>query len=215
MTPSRARLPSLSAALAGMPAGVQPRGPWMGRRQLFVRFASEAETATLFTADALRGELARLATRSHYHSIAIAGGDPLAESEFLVAALREPGTLPVMLDHDGQRPEALQELLGALRLVQVTMHGGEGDAAVERIADSIARAAREKVRQAVAIEPAEAASDARLLQVVDRIHGASATAAIVLHLPGEHGAESNPRWLEWLERAAAVHADVRVLPSGW
>jgi hypothetical protein len=172
MSPSRAKLPSMSAALAGLPVGVQPRGPWMGRRQLFVRFASEAETATIYTADALRGELTRLATRSPYHSIAIAGGDPLAEAEFLAVALKEAPALPVMLDHDGQRPEALASLLGALKMVQVTVRGGEGDAALERIGDTLTRAATKGVEHAVAIEPAEAASDAQLLRVVERVHAA-------------------------------------------
>ena len=35
-----------TAALAGVPAGLQAQGVWVGRRQLFVRFAAEAETAT-------------------------------------------------------------------------------------------------------------------------------------------------------------------------
>ena len=78
MSVSRSKLPSQTAALAGIPAGIQATGPWIGRRQLFVKFAEEAETATMYTADALRGELTRLAGRSRYHSIAVAGRDPLA-----------------------------------------------------------------------------------------------------------------------------------------
>ena len=39
------------AALAGVPAGIQAQGLWMGRRQLFVRFAGEAETATMYTSE--------------------------------------------------------------------------------------------------------------------------------------------------------------------
>ena len=35
-----------TAALAGVPAGLQAQGVWSGRRQIFVRFAAEAETAT-------------------------------------------------------------------------------------------------------------------------------------------------------------------------
>jgi hypothetical protein len=45
-----------AAALSGVPAGVQEQGVWMGRRQLFVRFAGEAETATLYSADAAASE---------------------------------------------------------------------------------------------------------------------------------------------------------------
>ena len=49
-----------TAALAGIPAGLQAQGVWAGRRQLFVRFAAEAETATMYTADALASELPAL-----------------------------------------------------------------------------------------------------------------------------------------------------------
>ena len=45
--------PVLTAALAGVPSGIQSQGVWQGRRQLFVRFAGEAETATMYRADAL------------------------------------------------------------------------------------------------------------------------------------------------------------------
>ena len=46
-------MPIPSAALTGVPAGVQSQGAWVGRRQLFVRFAGEAETATMYTSQAL------------------------------------------------------------------------------------------------------------------------------------------------------------------
>ena len=62
MSPGRVKLPSQTAALAGIPAGIQAVGPWSGRRQLFIRFAGEAETAEVqaqavraFTALKLRG----------------------------------------------------------------------------------------------------------------------------------------------------------------
>ena len=65
--------PVLTAALAGVPSGIQSQGVWQGRRQLFVRFAGEAETATMYRADALAREIDRILTRSTYHSIAISG----------------------------------------------------------------------------------------------------------------------------------------------
>lgn len=214
MTPTRAKLPSMAAALAGVPAGIAGVGPWIGRRQLYVRFADEAETATIYTADGLRGELVRLASRSRYHSIAIAGREPLAEAEFLAAAFRDAPELPVMLDHDGQRPEALETVLGSLRLVQVTMDGVERDTALERVFDSLARAASAKVEHAVAIVPAESATDAQLLRIVERAHAASPATAIVLHPTVESAASRDRRWIMWLERATAVHDDVRMIPIG-
>ena len=68
-----------AAALAGVPAGVQAQGVWAGRRQLFVRFAGEAETATMYTSQALLKEIERQLTRSKFHSIAIGGRDPLGD----------------------------------------------------------------------------------------------------------------------------------------
>ena len=52
-----------TAALAGIPAGLQAQGVWAGRRQIFVRFAAEGETATMYTADALASEVRRGTTR--------------------------------------------------------------------------------------------------------------------------------------------------------
>ena len=213
MRSRRVSLPSQTAALAGIPAGIQAIGPWSGRRQLFVKFAVEAETATMFTADALRGELRRLASRSSYHSIAIAGRDPLAESEYLSAALHGSVSVPVMLDHDGQRPEALTRLLGALTLVQVVMDGTEGEAAVERACASIELAASRQVRHALVLIPADGASDGQLWRIVEQAHSTSEGTEIVLHPSVESLRQPDRRWVLWLERAAGMHADVRVMPS--
>ncbi|MDB4880501.1 MAG: hypothetical protein JWL60_1947 [Gemmatimonadetes bacterium] len=212
MSPGRAGLPSQSAALAGIPACVRATGPWAGRRQLFVKFAAEAETATIYTAKALRGEIERLAGRSHFHSVAIAGRDPLGESEFLTAALEGRRGLPTMLDHDGQRPEQLQELLGLLDMSQVTIDGTEGEGHLERVMDCVARSRGKGVAHALVIVPGEAASDARLLRVVEQAHAASAEVSVVLHPSIESASQRDRRWVVWLERAAGVHADVRLLP---
>jgi hypothetical protein len=212
MTPGRSRLPSLSAALAGIPAGVQTVGPWTGRRQLFVKFAGEAETATIYTADALKGELTRLTGRSRYHSVAVVGRDALAEEEFLVAAFDQTGPLPVMIDHDGQRPDALERLLHALALVQVSLDGSEGAAAVERVCATIALAAKKHVAHAVAIVPTESLGDGPLLRIVEQVHEASGDAQIVVHPIVDREVERDRRWVLWLQQAMAVHADVRILP---
>ena len=212
MTPAKGRLPSLSAALAGIPAGIQVVGPWMGRRQLMVRFAAEAETATIYTADALRGELTRLSTRSHYHSIAIVGGDALAEHEFLEKAFHPAAALPVMIDHDGQRPESLTGLIDSLALMQVSMSGAEGAAVVERICASIDIAARNQVAHAIVLVPDNAIGDAPLLRIVEQVHEASAASQIVVHAVVERAPEQDRRWVHWLERAMAVHEDVRIFP---
>lgn len=212
MTPAKGRLPSLSAALAGIPAGIQVVGPWTGRRQLMVRFAIEAETATIYTADALRGELTRLSARSRYHSVAIVGGDALAEHEFLEKTFHPAGALPLMIDHDGQRPDSLYGLVDVLSLMQVSMNGSESAPSVERVCASIDIAARKNVAHAIAIVPDPAVGDAPLLRIVEQVHEASAASQVVVHPVVERAPEQDRRWVHWLERAMAVHEDVRILP---
>jgi hypothetical protein len=207
------RLPTLSAALAGTRAGIQTAGPWSGRRQLQVRFAVEAETAQIYSADALRNELTKAGSRSRYHSVAIIGRDALADVEFLCAAFAGAPALPVMLDHDGQRPSELEGLLSALQLVQVTLDGGEAAGALDRVAATMGAAARRGVPHAIVIRNGEVGSDGQLLRIVEQMHEASIQAQVVLHPPvaATPGAE-DARWAQWLERAMALHGDVRVLP---
>ena len=212
MSPGRVKLPSQTAALAGLPAGVQALGPWSGRRQLFVRFASEAETATLYTAEALKGELKRLVARSRFHSIAVAGRDPLAESEYLVAVFQGGQAIPVMLAHDGQRPDALKALLPFLALVQVELDGTEAEPVLERAGETLALAADKQVKHALVLSPAADSSDALLLRVVERAAAASVRTEIVVHPTVESLTDPDRRWILWLERAAQVHDDVRVVP---
>ena len=213
MTNGRNKLPSLSAALAGIPAGIQMAGPWGGRRQLFVKFASEAETATIYTSDALRGEVMRLTKRTRYHSVAIVGRDSLVEDDFLVAAFSDAVPIPVMIDHDGQWPDALGRLLPHLAMAQVTLDGTEGVAAFEHTRKSIRLSAEHQVAHAVAIIPSETVSDAVLLRIVEQIHQASADTQIVVHTAAAHPSEHDRRWALWLEQAMGMHADVRVLPK--
>jgi organic radical activating enzyme len=211
MTPSDDVL-APAAALAGIPSGIRATGPWTGRRQLFVRFAGVAETATMYTADALRGELTRLAQRSVYHSIAIGGGDPLAEGPFLASALEGGTPLAVMLDHDGQRPESLDLILGSLALVQVSLTGAEEDAKVARAMATLRRAAEKHVAHALVLTPEADTSDGRLLRIVEQTSSASTETSVVVHPDAESLSARDRRWLMWLERAAAVHGDVRLLP---
>jgi organic radical activating enzyme len=211
MTPREKPTP-VGAALAGIPSGVRSTGPWAGRRQLFVRFARVAETATMFTADALRNELVRLAKRSVYHSIAICGGDPLAEVDFLAAALDGGAPLSVMLDHDGQRPEALDRLVKSLALVQVTLAGDEDEETVSRAMATLRHAADKHVAHALVLMAKADPSDGRLLRIVEQAREASADTAVVVQ-PTSESLSEDRRWLLWLERASGVHGDVRLLPQ--
>lgn len=206
-------IPMVAAALAGVPAGVQALGPWAGRRQLFVRFAGEAETATMYMATALIREIERQLARSSFHSIAIGGRDPLGSVPFLLAALEgAKPKVPVMLDTDGQRPEALGQLLPHLALVQVTVEFIGGEAMLDHAIATIAGAAQGGCAHAMAICPREDTTDSVLLRLVEETHAASAATQVVIHpfLTGDTNPMLDRRWATLLEQATAVHTDTKL-----
>ncbi|MEX2180639.1 MAG: hypothetical protein WD771_01225 [Gemmatimonadaceae bacterium] len=206
--------PMLAAALSGVPAGVQALGPWVGRRQLFVRFAGEAETATMYVVAALVREMNRQLARSTFHSVVIGGRDPLSSVPFLIAALdgAKP-KLPVMLDTDGMRPEELPALLGHLTLVQVTVEFTGSEAALDHALETLRAAAKGQVAHALALCPREDTTDSVLMRLVQETHVASATTQVVIHPPMAPG-DGNPvldrRWASLLEQAMALHPDTRL-----
>ena len=200
-----------TAALAGVPAGLQSQGVWAGRRQLFIRFAAEAETATMYTADALANELRRSTARSVYHSISISGRDPLANVEYLCAAFEKVSTaLPVMLDTDGQRPAEIAELKGFVTLAQITLDGPIVDAQNERALESVKTAAVSGLQHALVICVDERTTDSHMLRIVERAHAASESTAIIVHPSAGAPVDRDRRWITLLERAAALHGDVRL-----
>ena len=201
-----------TAALAGVPAGLQAQGVWVGRRQLFVRFAAEAETATMYTADALAQELKRLIARSTFHSVSVSGRDPLANAEYLCVAFdKHVPAIPMMLDTDGQRPAELGLVAKHLKLIQVTLEGSAGaaDASVERGLDSLSVAAKQGVEHALVLAPDDRTSDGQLLRIVEQAHGASGATMVVVHPPTNLPVDRDRRWMMLLERAASLHGDVR------
>ncbi|MCX5768594.1 MAG: hypothetical protein NTZ43_15350 [Gemmatimonadetes bacterium] len=203
-------MPMNSAALAGVPAGVQSQGVWVGRRQLFVRFAGEAETATMYTAQALVRELERQLSRSSFHSIAIGGRDTLGNVQFLLTAFgaMKPA-VPVMLDTDGQRPEALTVLAPHLAMTQVTVDFSGSDAALTSALATIAAAAAAGCAHALVLCPRDDTSDGQLLRLIERAHAASASAHVTIH-PTMTIGESlslDRRWGTLLEQAMATHAN--------
>lgn len=207
-----ARVAGPSAALAGVPIGIQSQGVWMGRRQLFVRFAAEAETATMYTANALASELSRMSQRTVVHSIAITGRDALGNAEFLAAAFDEwKPTVPVMLETDGQRPDALAMLEKRLSLVEVVMDCAGVDAATENAFETLRKAASASCDHALVLCPRDGVSDARLLRIVEQAHAASDGTMIVVHptLGPEHNAHDR-RWTVLMEQALALHPDVQL-----
>ena len=205
--------PMAAAALAGVPAGVQAQGVWAGRRQLFVRFAGEAETATMYSAAALVREIERQLSRSKFHSIAIGGRDPLANLTFLIAALETAKpSLPLMLDTDGQRPEALAQLAPFLALAQVTVEFWVPDTTIAHAIETIKEAAAAKCAHALVLCPRDDTSDGQVLRIIEQAHGASADVQIVVHPPSPAGEQPmlDRRWATLLDQAMATHADTRL-----
>ncbi|MDP1861893.1 MAG: hypothetical protein Q8K82_24755 [Gemmatimonadaceae bacterium] len=204
--------PVLAAALAGVPIGIQRQGVWVGRRQLLIRFAGAAETATMYTSDALARELGRGLSRSPVHSVCISGRDALANAEFLQAALQTLATTaPVIADTDGQRPEAIAVLHPYIQVVQVILEVPRAGATVERAMETIRAAARVGCAHAVTIAGTDEASDADYLQIVEKARGASEAVQIVIHPgPATERGVLDRRWSVLLEHAMGRHADVRV-----
>jgi organic radical activating enzyme len=206
-------VPMVAAALSGVPAGVQSLGPWAGRRQLFVRFAGEAETATMYMATALIREIERQLSRSAFHSIVIGGRDPLGNVPFLLAALEgAKPRVPVMLDTDGQRPDALAQLLPYLTLTQVTVEFIGGEATLDHAIATVSVAAKAGCAHALAICPREETTDSVILRLIEETHAASTATQIVIHpfLTGDTNPMLDRRWATLLEQAMAVHADTRL-----
>jgi len=205
--------PVLTAALAGVPSGIQSQGVWQGRRQLFVRFAGEAETATMYRADALAREIDRILARSAYHSLAISGRDALGNPEFLAGVLGQVGTkIPVMVDTDGERPEAIDALKSWLNLVQITLELSSNARPVDRPLETIRQAASAGCDHALVVVAREDASDAQLIRIVEQAHSASAATMIVVH-PGPTGGERptlDRRWATLIEQAITIHGDTRL-----
>src|SRR4051812_36776442 len=200
-----------TAALAGIPAGLQSQGVWAGRRQLFIRFAAEAETATMYTADALANEIKRGTSRSVFHSISVSGRDPLANTEYLCAAFDKVSTtLPVMLDCDGQQPEGINELRKFLGLVQVTLDGQSIDTHCARAIATIAASKDAGIQHALVLCIDERTSDAVPLGAIGQAQAASERTMVVLPpAPGAPVARDR-RWMTLLERASALHSDSRL-----
>lgn len=206
-------VPMVAAALSGVPAGVQSLGPWAGRRQLFVRFAGEAETATMYLATALVREIGRQLSRSVFHSIVIGGRDALGNVTFLLAALEAAKPkVPVMLDTDGQRPETLEQLLPHLALTQVTVDFIGGEAMLDHAVATIAVAAKGGCAHALVLCPRQDTPDSSVLRLVEEVHAVSATTQVVIHpfLTGDSTPMLDRRWATLLEQASAMHADVKL-----
>jgi organic radical activating enzyme len=202
-----------AAALAGVPVGIQGEGVWLGRRQIFVRFAGEAETATLYTAAALAAELGRVSARSKCHSVCVTGKEPLNNANYLCTVFSqwEP-TVPVMVVTDGHRPEGIDELGRRVSIIQVAPDLSAGQDAADRAMRALERAAKCGHRHALVLSLRAEVADERVVALVARAHEISGQTMIVVHPPQGEETAHGRRWLVLMERATAQHDDVRFVP---
>jgi hypothetical protein len=135
----------------------------------------------------------------------------LANVEYLCAAFEKVSTpLPVMLDTDGQRPAEIAELKGFVTLAQITLDGPSVDAQNERALESVKTAATSGLQHALVICVDERTTDSHMLRIVEGAHAASESTAIIVHPSAGAPVDRDRRWITLLERAAALHGDVRL-----
>jgi organic radical activating enzyme len=179
----------------------------MGRRQLFVRFAGEAETATMYTSEALSRDLQRQTQRAAFHSVSITGRDPLANTEFLVAALdRAQLAIPVMLDVDGQRPEETASLTRRLALVQVTLDPAAQDSTLQRGGETLRVAAAAGCAHAFVATTSAETTDAQILRAIEQVRDASPATEVILLPPSGPEPVLDRRWAVLLDQAMQLHS---------
>src|SRR5215470_1951041 len=117
-------MPSGAANVSELFVSFQGEGVHAGRRHLFVRFAGcplrcrwcDTPDSLLLVAEvgALR------ASSPPLHAMAVTGGEPLAQVEFLVAWLQGRGDdLPVLLETAGILPARLERVLPYVAIVSL------------------------------------------------------------------------------------------------
>jgi len=141
-------MPSGAANVSELFVSFQGEGVHAGRRQLFVRFAGcplrcrwcdtpdsllpvaecrvlgadgERRLPNPLSAEALESEVGALrASSPPLHAMAVTGGEPLAQVEFLVAWLRDRrDDLPVLLETAGILPARLERVLPYVAIVSL------------------------------------------------------------------------------------------------
>lgn len=207
------RVTGPTAAIAWIRAGVQAQGVYTGYRQLIVRFAAEAETATLYNGSMLLRNVQRALAQSPVHSVALGGHDPLASAALFAEAFdgEAPG-VPVIVDCDGQRPDAIPTVARSIAVVQVVLAGSESTAVTDRALETLGGAEREGIGAALAVVMTDRTTDAQVLRLLEQTSGAAPGTKIVVHVssPSEP-APPDARYAALMEEAVSISRDVRLL----
>ena len=242
-------MPSGAANVSELFVSFQGEGVHTGRRQLVVRFAGcplrcrwcdtpdsllpvaecrvlgadgERRLANPFSAEALEAEVGALrASSPPLHAMAVTGGEPLAQVEFLVAWLRGRGDdLPALLETAGILPARLERVLPYVAIVSLDFKcpSNTGERArwdehevCLRLAVAAGRDVYVKMPVDEATDPDEVEQGARVAAMA----GAGAPLFLTpLTAPEGTALQIGASTLERLHALASRHhADVRVLPQ--
>ena len=117
-----------------------------------------------------------------------------------------------MLDTDGQRPEALGQLLPFLAMTQISVEFAGTEASLDHALETIGIAAKAGCAHALALCAREDTPDSMILRLIEETRTVSAATQVVIHpfLTGDANPVLDRRWATLLEQAMAMHADVRL-----
>lgn len=206
------RVTGPTAAIAWIRAAVQAQGIHTGRRQLVVRFAAEAETATLYNGSMLHRNIERAITSTVVHSVSLSGHDPLACALLLAEAFESnPMAAPVVVDCDGQRPEAVATVARSVALIQVVLSATEAAAVTDSALETLRLAEQSGTGSALAVVMTERTTDAQVLRLIEQATSAAPGTKIVVHPAPASASGPSARYAALMEEAAAMSRDVRLL----
>ena len=242
-------MPSGAANVSELFVSFQGEGVHAGRRQVFVRFAGcplrcrwcdtpdsllpvaecrvlgadgERRLANPFSAEALEAEVGALrASSPPLHAMAVTGGEPLAQVEFLVAWLQDRrDDLPVLLETAGILPSRLERVLPYVAIVSLDFKcpSNTGERARWDEHEACLRLAVAAGRDVYVKMPVDEATDPEEVEQGARLAAAAGPGAPLfltpLTAPEGTALQIGASTLERLHALASRHhADVRVLPQ--
>ncbi len=242
-------MPARTATLSELFVSFQGEGVYAGRRQLFVRFAGcplrcrwcdtpeslvPVRTCRVLgpdgthvrqnplTLEALEAEVAALAAASPpLHALAVTGGEPLAQVEFLHTWLAaRPAGLPVLLETAGIMPARLERLLPHVAIVSLDVKcpSNTGERArwdEHEACVAAAVAAKRDVYVKMPVDETTAPDDVeRGARLVARAGPRVPLFLTPLTAPEGAALQITPATLERLHAIASRHhPDVRILPQ--
>ena len=117
--------------------------------------------------------------------------------------------LPVILESDGQRPEALEDVVRVVSMVHMLWEFPDAPSGAERTVASLAAVAAAGTGHALTLAPRDGTSDGQILRLVEQAHAAAPGTKIVIH-PAPSGEKSplDRRYATLLEQASTIHRDV-------